>query len=122
MFLLLAVLLKAVDGEAHNFSLNLLSEVELPEDFLLPPNLLGTLPSVNLVLLPSGFEELHALQVKPNILDIVLLIELLNQVVQPLNDGWLFDEVGVGNPLSQARGISGHTEGAEFGWEDACGG
>ena len=112
MFLLLAVLLKAVDGEAHNLSLDLLGEVELPEDILLPPNLLGTLFSVKLVLLLSGSEELHALQVKPNILDVVLPIELLDQVVQPLNDGCLVDEIGRGDPLSQAWGISGHTEGA----------
>ena len=96
--------------------------MELPEDILLPPNLLGTLFSVKLVLLLSGSEELHALQVKPNILDVVLPIELLDQVVQPLNDGCLVDEIGRGDPLSQAWGISGHTEGAEFGWEDACGG
>ena len=115
-----AVALEALVDVADDLQLVVHGEMQLSEDFLLPPNLSGPMPCIKLVLLTS-LEHLYAVEVEVDPVQPILLVHLLDSLVDPLNGLQPVHKVWPWHPLLQVRGIRGDLEGAEL-WREEEGG
>ena len=103
--------------EVNNLELLLLSEMQLFENLVFPPNSFCSWGSVKLVLLVARLEELHADQMQANIADLGLVVHLNDSVVEGLYGGGVVGEVGCWIPHGHLRDLVWDLEGYVLGGE-----